>query len=58
MKKIIRYFVSRYTMKYVRPLFYDYVGRKWVNQYKDKYGVYWMANSKYGFRVQYEYTYY
>lgn len=50
--------VSRFTMKFVRKLFWDHIEQRWVNQYKDKYGNYWMANSKYGFRVKYEYTYY
>lgn len=45
-------------MKYVRPLFYDNIEGRMVNQYKDKYGTYWMANWKYGYRVKYEYTIY
>jgi hypothetical protein len=50
--------ISRLTMKFVRKLFYDNIDKKYVNQYKDKYGTYWMANSKYGYRVKYEYTTY
>ena len=47
--------ISRFTMKFIRRLFYDHIDKKWVNQYKDKYGTYWMANSKYGHRVKYKY---
>ena len=54
----MRSIISRLTMKFIRRLFYDHIGKKWVNQYKDKYGIYWMANSKYGYRVKYEYTTY
>lgn len=55
---MIKYIISKLTMKFVRRLFWDNIEKKWVNQYKDKYGVYWMANWKYGFRVKYEYTNY
>lgn len=54
----MKWIISRFTMKFIRRLFYDNIGKKWVNQYKDKYGTYWMANSKYGYRVKYEYTNY
>ena len=55
----MKYIISRCTMKYVRGLFYDHIEGRMVNQYKDKYGVYWMANNKYSFfRVKYEYTTY
>lgn len=50
--------ISRFTMKFVRRLFYDNIEDRYVNQYKDKYGDYYMANWKYGFRVKYEYTNY
>ena len=54
----MNWIISKLTMKYVRPLFYDHIESKMVNQYKDKYGTYWMANWKYGYRVKYTYTNY
>lgn len=52
----MKWIISRLTMKFIRRLFYDHIEGRVVNQYKDKYGQYYMAFYKYGFRVKYEYT--
>jgi hypothetical protein len=44
--------ISRITMKYECPLFTDVVNGKSVNLYTDKYGTEWMAQSKWGFRIE------
>lgn len=45
-------FFSRITMRKVTSLFMDVVNGKVVNLYVDKYGIEWMAQSKFGFRCR------
>jgi hypothetical protein len=49
MKKII----SRLTIRFVKHLFIDAIAKNDVNLYVDRYGQYWMANSKFSFRTKY-----
>lgn len=48
---ISKYAKSRFTMTPTQTLFYDKVNGKAVISYKDCYGKYWMAHSKFGHRV-------
>lgn len=45
-------FFSRITMRKVTSLFMDVVNGQVVNLYVDKYGIEWMAQSKFGFRCR------
>jgi hypothetical protein len=44
---------SRLTMEMKYSLFYDHIEGKNVYLWEDCYGVEWMAQTKYGFRVLY-----
>jgi len=44
---------SRWTMEMKYSLFYDHIEGKNVYLWEDCYGVEWMAQTKYGFRVLY-----
>lgn len=45
-------FFSRITMRKVTSLFMDVVNGQVVNLYVDKYGIEWMAQSKFGSRCR------
>jgi hypothetical protein len=45
-------FFSRFSMRKVTSLFMDVVNGQVVNLYVDRYGIEWMAQSKYGFRCR------
>lgn len=50
---MIKYIVSRLTMKIERNLFIDKVNNKCVSIYTDFYNNKFMAQGKYGFRTKY-----
>lgn len=51
-KPLLWRIISRFTMTKITPLFIDVVNGKDVNLYIDKYGIEWMAQSKFGYRTQ------
>lgn len=48
-KPLLWRIISRFTMEKITPLFIDVVNGKHVNLYIDKYGIEWMAQSKFGY---------
>ena len=49
---LLIWFKSKRSMEYEETLFYDHIGGKNVNLYLDRYGVEWMATSKWAPRVK------
>lgn len=50
---MIKYIVSRLTMKLESNLFIDKINNKYVSIYSDLYNNKFMSQSKFGFRIKY-----